>query len=153
MKKLLLILLVIVTNTVSSQSIESSELFSNLFVYKVKSETIKAYKTYTKSNHDEPTKVHLSDFQVNTISLHYSSYLETSPDSVFFLTDTGYVNYPITGDVISDDKSDTVIYKFKSFIKNDGTYLVGFVKLTTYSAEVLVVKEDHIIIWESELDN
>ncbi len=146
MKQLILILLLVVTSKVNSQTIDSSD----MFVYEVNSQSIKAMRTCFIEN--ESIEESLPYYYVRMVTLYYSNYINTKPDSIFFLTDTGYVKYPIVGEVIYDNFSNKVTYQFKSFIDGDVYYTGSFTTSNDNDISVIIPSKEHLISWESKVN-
>jgi len=149
MKQVIFILLTFLVTNLSAQSVDSSD----IMVYNVKTETIMAMRTCFIEN--ESIEEILPYYHVSSISLYYSNYMNTKPDSIFFLTDTGYVKYPTIGEVIFDNLSGTVTYLFQSYLESDGTYYTG--SFTTSTSDeiinVIIPNKEFIISWESKVKN
>jgi len=149
MKQVIFILLTFLVTNLSAQSVDSSD----IMVYNVKTETIMAMRTCFIEN--ESIEEILPYYHVSSISLYYSNYMNTKPDSIFFLTDTGYVKYPTIGEVIFDNLSVTDTYIFQSYLESDGTYDTG--SFTTSTSDeiinVIIPNKEFIISWESKVKN
>ena len=149
MKQVIFILLTFLVTNLSAQSVDSSD----IMVYNVKTETIMAMRTCFIEN--ESIEEVLPYYHVNSISLYYSNYMNTKPDSIFFLTDTGYVKHPTIGEVIFDNLSGTVTYLFQSYLESDGTYYTG--SFTTSTSDeiinVIIPNKEFLISWESKVKN
>lgn len=143
MKKLFFFLLLVITTKVNSQITDTTDmLVPSLYEYKIDSKTIKAERV--SFIEDEVIVEPVLDYHIKTVILVY---INTKPDSVSFLTDTGYVSYSITGEVIRSYESST--YQFNVPISS--VDYTGSIIITNDQIKVVIPNNESLIKWESKI--
>jgi hypothetical protein len=141
MKKLFFFLLLVITTKVNSQITDTTD----ILVYEIDNRTIKAERVCFIE--DEVIVDSVLDYHIKTVILVYSNYINTKPDSVSFLTDTGYVSYLITGEVIRNYESST--YQFNVPISS--VDYTGSIIITNDQIKVVIPNNESLIKWESKI--
>ena len=142
MKKLFFFLLLVITTKVNSQITDTTDmLVPSLYEYKIDSKTIKAERV--SFIEDEVIVEPVLDYHIKTVILVY---INTKPDSISFLTDTGYVSYSITGEVIKNGESST--YQFN--VPIDDKNYTGSIIIND-QIKVVIPNNEFLIKWESKI--
>lgn len=142
MKKLFFFLLLVITTKVNSQITDTTDmLVPSLYEYKIDSKTIKAERV--SFIEDEVIVEPVLDYHIKTVILVY---INTKPDSISFLTDTGYVSYSITGEVIKNGESST--YQFN--VPIDDKNYTGSIIIND-QIKVVIPNNESLINWESKI--
>ncbi len=143
MKKLFFFLLLVITTKVNSQITDTTDmLVPSLYEYKIDSKTIKAERV--SFIEDEVIVEPVLDYHIKTVILVY---INTKPDSISFLTDTGYVSYSLTGEVIRSYESST--YQFN--VPIDSVNYTGSIIITNDQIKVVIPNNESLINWESKI--
>jgi hypothetical protein len=133
MKKLLLLLLLVITTKVNSQTTDTTD----ILVYEIDNKTIKAERICFIE--DEVIVDSLLDYNIETVVL--------LPNTISFKTDTGYVSYSLTGEVIRSYESST--YQFN--VPIDSVNYTGSIIITNDQIKVVIPNKESLIKWESKI--
>lgn len=133
MKKLLLLLLLVITTKVNSQTTDTTD----ILVYEIDNKTIKAERICFIE--DEVIVDSLLDYNIETVVL--------LPNTISFKTDTGYVSYSLTGEVIRSYESST--YQFN--VPIDSVNYTGSIIITNDQIKVVIPNNESLINWESKI--
>ena len=133
MKKLLLLLLLVITTKVNSQTTDTTD----ILVYEIDNKTIKAERICFIE--DEVIVDSLLDYNIETVVL--------LPNTISFKTDTGYVSYSLTGEVIRSYESST--YQFN--VPIDSVNYTGSIIITNDQIKVVIPNNESLIKWESKI--